>query len=83
MPILNNSQAKAVFDAMCAINNVDGKINAIIPVGGKKYISVVELAGGDFSGQIDVYTCDHNGNYDGDLFETYESQYEFSKFYNL
>lgn len=83
MTILNNSQAKAVFDAMCALNNVDGKINAIFPVGEKKYISVVELNSGMMCGQIDVYTCDQDGNYDGILFETYESQYEFSKFYNL
>ena len=82
MPILNNSQAKAVFDAMCALNDVDGKIDVIFPSGENKYISVVELNISEIE-QIDVYTCDHNGNYDGDLFETYESQYEFSEFYNL
>lgn len=82
MPILNNSQAKAVFGAMCALNDVDGKIDVIFPSGENKYISVVELNISEIE-QIDVYTCDHNGNYDGDLFETYESQYEFSEFYNL
>lgn len=82
MTILNNSQAKAVFDAMCALNNVDGKIDVIFPFSENKYISVVSLNNSEI-GQIDVYTCDYSGNYDGDLFETYESQYEFSKFYNL
>lgn len=42
---LNKSQAKAIYDAMCALNNVDGKIKTLITEQEKTIIVSEQLNG--------------------------------------
>lgn len=69
--ILNKSQAQAVFDAMCALNNVNGSITASF-----EDIQVW----GTMSNFIYVYKVTDS---DDELNEIYNSQAEFAGAYEL
>lgn len=77
--ILNQSQAKAVADAMCALNNVDGKISITIPHK-DQFIHVNDAY---HNGTIEIYYGDLVGNYLGTGFEKYADQADFMKVYGV
>lgn len=77
--ILNQSQAEAVYSAMCALNNVSGRIDASMPAGGGTGARVREtidgsiLVAGEFRGEA------HGGPWK----EIYADQNAFATAYGL
>jgi hypothetical protein len=67
--ILNQSQAEAVYSAMCALNNIGGSISALIGS-----IRVEET----YSGKIQVW-----GVRNIDAPDSFNSQADFAKAYGL
>lgn len=45
--ILNQAQAEAVYSAMCALNNVGGRIDVLIPNPGGVIVQVQEMQHGE------------------------------------
>lgn len=73
--ILNQSQAKAVYDAMCYLNNVNGRIRVEID-DSESFITVTE----GVHGAISVLAKDKLKNVEGEL---YDSQAEFAEAYEV
>ncbi|ARU04717.1 hypothetical protein CCO03_08555 [Comamonas serinivorans] len=73
--ILNKSQAEAVYNAMCELNNVNGLLLTHIRTDSGHFIEVNE----DGDGMISV-RCSEVGS---PPFEAYPSQYAFSAAYGL
>lgn len=77
--ILNQAQAEAVYSAMCAMNNVGGRIDAAMPAGGGTGARVREtvhgqiLVAGEFRGEA------HGGPWK----ELYDNQHAFANAYGL
>lgn len=79
--ILNQSQAEAVYSAMCALNNVNGRLHA--RMSGRyegSIVHCVEQSGG--RGQLQIYWGDPSGNPHG-LAEHYPNQAAFATAYGL
>lgn len=75
--ILNKEQAKSIYDAMCTLNNVNGKI--IVKIGDMVLcgICVFERPNGS---EVRVNAVKQYGIVD---FESYESQSAFASAYGL
>lgn len=73
---LNKSQAQAIFDAMCAMNNVDGKIKVLITENEKTIIVSEQL-----NGSI-LVTVFNNNTYPC-ASEKYASQVDFAEAYSV
>jgi len=73
---LNKSQAQAIFDAMCAMNNVDGKIKVLITENEKTIIVSEQL-----NGSI-LVTVFNNNTYPC-ASEKYASQCDFAEAYSV
>lgn len=77
MKILNQAQAEAVYSAMCALNNVGGKLKAVFgDASGKQGVTVFENA----LGIVRVIEIDH---YKIRRDEDYAAQAAFAAAYNL
>jgi len=74
--ILNQAQAKAVQDAMCALNNVNAKIKAM-------FGNVADSGVNVFEDELDTVTVVEVAMYNVVRSEYYSSQADFFKAYGL
>ena len=73
--ILNNSQARAVYDAMCALNNVDATIKASFGDESTEGINVFEARGNVCVVRVVQYGVTES--------QVYANQAAFAKAYGL
>ncbi len=74
--ILNQSQAKAIYDAMCALNNIGASIDVCLQI--KPNEPPVRVFEGEISGKIYI-----TERVDGTILEKHESQNAFAEAYGL
>ena len=74
--ILNPSQAKAVYDAMCALNNVSAKVKAM-------FGNVADTGVNVFEDELDTVTVAEVARYNVVRSENYKSQADFAAAYSL
>ena len=75
--ILNQAQAEAVYNAMCALNNVGAAIDCLLPLGGGKAVRVYEAL------NASVHVATEAGGRAWQSVERHESQSAFSTAYGL
>lgn len=73
--LLSKPQAEAVYSAMCALNNVGGRVLAFIPLGGGHVATVRERAAG--------YVWIEAEGFGGINEELHDSQSAFAAAYGL
>jgi len=79
MPILTTLQADACYRAMCELNAIVARLDAVFPVSADKCVRVTQ-APGDSAG-IAVYLGAYRGRIDD--VELFNSQQEFAEAYGL
>lgn len=77
--ILNQSQAEAVYSAMCALNNVGGRVDARIPEDG----AVVTRVCDTLSGEIHISIENRIVLGSSEIVELHEDQSAFATAYGL
>ena len=75
--ILNQSQAEAVYNAMCALNNVGAALECLLPLGGGKAVRVYEAL------NASVHVATEAGGRAWQSVERHESQSAFATAYGL
>ncbi len=74
--ILSQTQAETVYAAMCALNNVGGKLTTALP-SGAAYLAIVSDPDSEMLGVIEFVEGEQKG------YEEYENQASFVAAYGL